>query len=90
MLENPKAVLATTWTAKLSVNATKVEKTNTDDTWLNPKCCNNGQSAAKFLELNNTKLMLYNISRKRFNDYSVRKYTYKRLVCGSGAPTIQN
>ena len=26
MLENPKAVLATTWAEKLSVNATKVEK----------------------------------------------------------------
>nr|DAU51629.1 MAG TPA: hypothetical protein [Caudoviricetes sp.] len=26
MLENPKAVLTTTWTVKLSVNVTKVEK----------------------------------------------------------------
>ena len=48
LLENPKAVLATTWTVKSSVNATKVEKTNTDYIWLNPKCSNNGQSAAKF------------------------------------------
>nr|DAL94260.1 MAG TPA: hypothetical protein [Caudoviricetes sp.] len=48
MLENPKAVLTTTWTAKSSVNVTKVEKTNTDYIWLNPKCSCNGQSAAKF------------------------------------------
>ena len=57
MLENPKAVLATTWVVKPSVNATKVEKTNTDYIWLNPKCIYNGQSAAKFLVLDNTKLM---------------------------------
>ena len=50
MLENPKAVLATTWAEKSSVNATKVEKNNTDYIWLNPKCIYNGQSATKTLD----------------------------------------
>ena len=69
MLENPKAVLATTWVVRPSVNATKVEKTNTDYIWLNPKCSYNGWSAAKFPILYNTKLMEYNNIGKRFNDY---------------------
>ena len=63
MLENPKAVLATTWPVRASVIVTKVEKTNTDYIWLNPKCSDNGQSAAKYLDKiknvwynNNTKL----------------------------------
>nr|DAN91979.1 MAG TPA: hypothetical protein [Caudoviricetes sp.] len=50
MLENPKAVLTTTWTVKSSVIVAKVEKTNTDYIWLNPKCSYNGQSAAKCLD----------------------------------------
>ena len=40
----------------MSVNVTKVEKTNTDYIWLNPKCSYNGQSAAKF-SYYNTKLI---------------------------------
>jgi hypothetical protein len=72
LLENPKAVLATTWAEKPSVNATKVEKTNTDYIWLNPKCSYNGQSAAKPLDKFKVCVIMYNTKltlRGRFNDY---------------------
>ena len=62
LLENPKAVLTTTWAVKSSVKVVKTEKTNTDCIWLNPKCILQWVISSQVSTIQNE-------CRKRFNDY---------------------
>ena len=72
----------------MSVIVTKVEKTNTDYIWLNPKCSYNGQSAAKFQyiflyvsSIDNTKLLYIIYMLKKVQRlFPLREVECKRLA----------